>query len=373
MSDAGASEAAFARARAGDLAGALASLRERLGVAPDDGEAWLTLGMLLADTDDAAEAVCALTRAVALDAGAVLGRVLLARALERAGRVDDAEAELVAARALAPLHPGIARELGSLAYARGRHDDALAHLATATSLAPPPEEAARIAFARGLVHEARRDLGAAIASYRDAVHADPAHEAAWRTLADALAQVGEHAGAIDALDALLALRPRDEGAAHNRAVLEAAMAAMRARRLLGAAPPALDASAIVEGGAMHRTAAPDGELRYEGTFASLHATLDVAGRVASLFFAVDDADAPGADAARFGVTVVGVAGAQGDTSYATAATLTFLREAVGVPMTEAAHLLARLLTAAAPVRRGDAEASFATVGPRHGIRVSHAA
>ena len=370
MSDAGPSEAAFVQAREGDLVGALASLRERVAVAPDDGEAWLTLGMLLADTDDAAVAVRALTRAVALDAGAVLGRVLLARALERAGHLDDAEAELVAARALAPAHPGIARELGSLAYARGRHDDALAHLAIAASLAPPPGEAARIAFARGLVHEARRAPGAAIASYRDAVHADPAHEAAWRTLADALAQVGEHAGAIEALDALLALRPRDEGAAHNRAVLEAAVAAMHARRLLGATPPALDASAVVEGGAMKRTAAPDVELRYEGAFACLHATLDAEGSVASLFFAVDDA--PSADAARFGVTVVGVAGVQGDASYATAATLTFLREALGVPMTEAAHLLARLLTFAAPVRQGDAEASFASVGLRHGIRVSHA-
>jgi tetratricopeptide (TPR) repeat protein len=371
VSAAGASEAAFARARAGDLPGAVASLRERVVTDPDDGEAWMTLGMLLAGADDAAEAVRALTRAVALDAGAVLGRVLLARALERAGRLDDAESELVLARALAPAHPGIARELGSLAYARGRHDDALAHLATAASLAPPPEEAARISFARGLVHEARRDVGAAIASYRDALHVDPAHEAAWRTLADALAQVGEHSGAIEALDALLALRPRDEGALHNRSVLEAALAAMQARRLLGAAPSALDASAVVEGGAMHRTAALDGELRYEGTLASLHVTVDAEGRVASLFFAVDDA--PGADASRFGVTVVGLAGAQGDTSYATAATLTFLREAIGVPMTEAAHLLARLLDAAAPIRMGAAEASFTSVGPRHGIRVSHAA
>jgi tetratricopeptide (TPR) repeat protein len=372
VSDAGASEAAFARARAGDLPGALASLRERVRMAPDDSDAWLTLGMLLAETDDAAEAVRALTRAVALDAGAVLGRVLLARALERDGRLDDAETALVIARALAPAHPGIARELGCLAYARGRHDEALAHLATAASLAPPPDEAARLAFARGLVHEARRDLGAAIAAYRDAVHADPAHATAWRTLADALAQVGEHAGAIEALDALLALRPRDEGALHNRSVLGAALAAMHARRLLGAAPLALDASAVVEGGAMHRAAAPDGELRYEGTFASLHATLDGEGRVASLFFAVD-ADAPDADAARFGVTVVGDAGAQGDTSYATAATLTFLREGIGVPMTEAARLLARMLTAAAPIREGDAEAIFTSVGPRHGIRVSLAA
>jgi tetratricopeptide (TPR) repeat protein len=363
------SEAIVARARAGDVDGAIAALEARLAGAPDDAEAWLILGMVQGDAGR--DPLAALARAVALDGRIVLGRVLHARALDRAGRSDEAERELLAAHALAPSHAGILRELGALAYGRGRYDDALGRFTHAAALAPAAPEAARIAYALGLVHEARRDLGAAIGAYREALRHDPRHADAWRTLADALANVGEHAQAIAALDALLRIDRTDERAAHNRDVLLGALEHMRAHRLLGKTARELASSATVEGGVMRTLTAPPGEARFGNAAALLHATLDEAGHATALFFAITDAAAAArADAEPLGVTVVGADGAALPAPYTTAASITFLRESLGIPMTQAAALFARLLAEPGPIDVGGARAAFASDGDRHGLRIT---
>jgi hypothetical protein len=62
----------------------------------------------------------------------------------------------------------------------------------------------------------------------------------------------------------------------------------------------------------------------------------------------------------FQVTVVGKDGRREPASYATGVTLTFLREAMGVPMTQAGELYARLLDGAASVEFGALEARFSS-------------
>ena len=79
----------------------------------------------------------------------------------------------------------------------------------------------------------------------------------------------------------------------------------------------------------------------------------------------------------FKVTVVAEDGRQTAADYATAASLTFLKEAIGCPLTNASALYARLLGGEPSVEWGGASARFASVARpdkpgelRHGIVVS---
>src|SRR5262249_28973074 len=134
---------------------------------------------------------------------------------------------------------------------------------------------ARAWYALGVVHDARRDPGAAIAALREAIRLDPQHLDARRTLVDALAAIGEHAQAIDAIDALLAVHPRDEQAAKNREVLEQALQHLTTHRLLGKHAQDVEKSALVHEGAMKQKGTmPDGAVRYAGKLADLYVRYD---------------------------------------------------------------------------------------------------
>jgi hypothetical protein len=81
----------------------------------------------------------------------------------------------------------------------------------------------------------------------------------------------------------------------------------------------------------------------------------------------------------FRVTVVGTSGRREPANYATAITLTFLREALGAPMTQASALYARLLGGETSVDWSGARLSFGTVpnptgkgDPLHGLSVTKA-
>jgi hypothetical protein len=78
----------------------------------------------------------------------------------------------------------------------------------------------------------------------------------------------------------------------------------------------------------------------------------------------------------FAVTIVGKQGEGVTVDYATAISLTFLRESLGVPMTEASRVYARALARDDGIRVGGARVAFVTLdvsatdaGPRHGLRV----
>jgi tetratricopeptide (TPR) repeat protein len=381
-----AADAALRRADGGDVDGAIVALREHVAAVDDDDEAWLTLGTLLGRKKQWKDACEAFAAAVDLDGDALLSRVSYARALEEEGKLDDAVFQLLRAAKMAPDQPRILRELGGLFYKKGLYDKALQWLlkARAAAHADPPEEA-RAAYAIGLAQEARRDPGAAIAAYRDAIRLDPKNRDAKKTLADALASIGEHAQAVAALDDLLAVDPTNEQAAINKEVLERALHEMRERRLLGKDAAAFEASALVQAGQLKRRGrtlfgrGPRDESRpkYASSLAEVHLSLGDDGHVReALLVLPDPAKASQKRDNAFQVTVLADNGNRQPASYATAVSLTFLRELMGVPMTQAGELYAQLLAGQAQVEYAGVVARFATREgtssdrPVHGLLVA---
>src|SRR5580692_9017813 len=376
-------EAAIQQAEAGDVEGAIGVLRRCVEDEAGDVSAWMSLGSVLSVAKRWDEAVAALREAVDLDGDVAVARVLLARALEGAGKADDAVFQLLRASKLAPNDPAVLRELGGAFYRKGLYDKALPWLLKARAAAAGnPEEEARALYAIGLAQEARRDTGAAIAAYRGAIEKNKGHLDARKTLADALASIGEHERAINVLDELLTVDPTNEKAALNREVLERALAEMRARRLLGKTAKELESSVLVQAGQLKRrgrgilehvadvtTAAllrrvPDAKdankARYSNGLLELHVSYAADQTIRSLFFALTDPDRANRKRdTAFQVTVVAKDGRREPASYSTGATLTFLREAMGMPMTRAAELYARLLAGEAAIEFGGLEARFA--------------
>jgi tetratricopeptide (TPR) repeat protein len=392
------SEEAALQAEGGDVEGAVARLRRELEGDAASASLWLALGSVLSGAGRWEEAISALREAVLLDEDVAVARVLLARALEGGGKADDAVFQLLRASKLAPNDPAVLRELGGAFYRKGFYDKALPWLLKARSAAAGnPEEEARALYALGLVQEARRDPGAAIAAYRGAIERNKGHLDAYKTLADALASIGEHERAIAVLDELLEVDRTNEKAALNREVLERAVVEMCARRLLGKTTKELETSALVQAGQLKRRgrgilgrvadvttstlqrrdreAGEVGKERYSNALLELYVTYGTDRTIASLFLVLTDPDV--ANRKRdpvFQVTVVAKDGRREPASYATAASLTFLREAMGIPMTRAAELYARLLAGEDSIEYGGLEARFAEAegpsGPLNGLLVA---
>src|SRR5437879_745387 len=103
-------EALFARARAGDGDRVIMELREHVRAAPDDFDAWLTLGMICAEHGHVDRARVALAHAVAVAPRSLLARVAYAKVLAP----RQAKEQLEAALTLAPDHAGLQRELAAV-------------------------------------------------------------------------------------------------------------------------------------------------------------------------------------------------------------------------------------------------------------------
>lgn len=351
---------------AGDTAGAITDLRTYLDARPDDGAAWLALGTAYAAIDHLRQAEAALRRAVDVG-GDPFARLAHARVLARLGRGDEATLALEEAARAAPEDARVLKELGLARYDQRRHDEAAALLEKAAALAP---DDARACYALGVVHEAQKDMGAAVAAYRAAVRRDPALLDARRTLADALAGLGEHEAALAELTAVLAIDRTDEQAAHNREVLARALAEMQRRRLLGKGLEALEASALMVEGGFRSAGASEGAARFVAPLVEVYARRDEAGAIDALHLVLTDPErAARTEDDVFHVTVVAQDGRRVAADYGTALTLTFLREALGCPLTQASAIYARLLAGEAEVEWGGATVGFASV-PRHGIRVA---
>src|SRR5260370_3206463 len=106
--------------------------------------------------------------------------------------------------------------------------------------------------------------------------------------------------------------------------------------------------------------------------------LTAAGTTVKMMLIVPDPDkAAKKRASVFRVTVVGTSGRREPANYATAVTLTFLRETLGAPMTQASELYARLLGGERSIDWSAARLAFASV-PRvdregetmHGLSVT---
>jgi hypothetical protein len=184
--------------------------------------------------------------------------------------------------------------------------------------------------------------------------------------------MGEHEQAIAELDALLLIERTNEQAAINREVLAKALEGMSASRLLGKTERELERSALVQEGQLKRRGeiprADDDPptvtrvVRYGKGLAEMLVGLTAEGAIARLMLVLVDPD----KAARkrddvFRVTVVGTSGRREPANYATAITLTFLREALGAPMTQASELYARLLGGEKTIDWSGVRLAFASV------------
>jgi len=363
----------------GDVARAVEILQALRVAAPGDAEIAFELGLALDVARRLDEARVALEEAIANDPHHVEARRALASIHERQGRLDEAAHQLRRARATAPDDPVLPRELGGVLLRKGLHDKARDAFADAVARAPGD---ARAHYGLGLALEGLRDAAGAIAAYRWAVDLDPGFVDARCTLADALAQLGEHEAAIAELGTLLALDRTNERAATNREVLERALAEMREARLLGRPRVALEDSALIAQGVFRHQGEVGSVSRWVSPWAELHAEHDAEGRIALLFLTLKDpAAAARASGERFEVSVVATTGTPGGSplDYGTAATLTFLREGLGIPMTRAASLLKQLYEEATSLDVAGARAEV-TSRPHldrpadwhHGIAVSRA-
>ncbi len=370
---------------AGDTAGGITDLRAYLESEPEDGEAWLALGTAYGAIAHTVQAADALRRAVDLaadDDERVEARLAYARALARLGKLDDAALHLVQAARIEPPDPRVLRELGVVFYDKRLYDKAALSLGRAVATAPAD---ARAWYALGLAHEARRDTVAAIAAYREAVRQDGTLLDARLTLADALAGIGEHELAIAELSAVLAMHRTHEKAAQNRDVLSRALVEMRAHRLLGKTANELEASALLVQGAFRNKGpvnSDDGTtVRYAAPLIELYATFASGGgtgTIRALLLVQTDPDrAARSEDDAYKVTVLDAEGQPKRVDVGTAATLTFLREALGCPLTQASLLYARLLVGESALEWGGAKIDFDSIARpdhsaerRHGVRVS---
>jgi tetratricopeptide (TPR) repeat protein len=347
----------------GDTAGGITDLKQVVAEDPDDAEAWLHLGTAYAAINHTADAATALKTAVELDGENVEARLAYARVLVRVGKLDDAAFQLLQAAKMDPPDPRVLKELGVVFYDKRLYDKAATWLAKATAATPND---GRAHYALGLVFEAKRDIGAAIAEYQEAIRCDPGLLDARKTLADALASIGEHEAAIAELSALLDADRRNEQAARNREVLERALVEMKSRRLLGRTTRELDQSALFgeaqfrrkEGG---RTEDDREMLRFVAPMTELYVTLGAGSEIESMMLVLTDpAKASRVEDEVFKVTVIGKDGSRKAANYATGASITFVREALGCPMTQASELYSRLVGGEPSVEWGGAILSFAS-------------
>src|SRR5689334_24775639 len=147
---------------------------------------------------------------------------------------------------------------------------------------------------------------------------------------------------------------------------------MSARRLLGKTERELERSALVQEGQLKRRGEiPKSDddppsvtrvVRYGKGLAELLVGLTAEGAIARLMLVLPDPER----AAKkrddvFRVTVVGTSGRREPANYATAVTLTFLREALGAPLTETSELYARLLGGEESIEWSGARLGFASV------------
>ncbi len=398
----------FARAleslQRGDTAGGITDLKAHLAEEPEDDAAWLALGTAYSAIGHDADAVRALKESVELDGDVADSRLAYGRALAKIGKLDDAAFQLLRANKLDPSDGRTLLDLGILFYDKHLYDKAEGFLAQAID-ATTGAARARAKYAFGLTREAKKDIASAIAAYRDAIALDPRLGDARRTLADALATIGEHERAVEELTKLLEIERSSEQAAKNREVLVRALAEMKARRLLGKTARELEMSALVQEGQLKRKgrvlesssglrdaasapSAPNPEeipgtevVRYARPLFELYVTFGAEQAIDAMTLVLTDPERAAAEEDDvFRVTAIGDDGKTRTTNLATAVSITFLREALGCPMTTASALYGRLLGGESPVEWGGAALAWQTLPrpdkpteARHGLSVTRKA
>lgn len=376
-------ERALRHLERGDTAGGITDLKAHLAEEPEDDGAWLALGTAYASIGHFGDAVRALKEAVELDGDVLDSRLAYGRALAKVGKLDDAAFQLLRANRIDPDDARVLYELGVVFYDKHLYDKAEGFLARAVEASAGAAKA-RARYALGLTLEAKKDIAGAIAAYRDAIALDGRLTDARRTLADALATIGEHERAVEELTRLLEIERTNEQAAKNREVLLRALAEMKARRLLGKTEREIESSALVQEGQLQRKGKVPEEVpgtqvvRYARPLFELYVTLDGEAAVDAMTLVLTDpARAAAEEDEAFRVTAIGDDGKARTTNLATAMSITFVREALGCPMTQASALYARLLAGEPSVEWGGAALAWKSLPrpekpseTRHGLSIA---
>jgi predicted O-linked N-acetylglucosamine transferase (SPINDLY family)/nucleoside-diphosphate-sugar epimerase len=269
------------RRRAGDPLKALVSLRRAAALDPDSETAWINLGNVNLDLEDAEAAVDAYAHGLAAAPGRTDTLRLLGNALTRAGRDAEAIARFDAALAASPGSVPVLRDRARAHFSAGRYDDALEGVAAALRSSPGNPEMllvrAQMRRLSGHAAEALEELRALVAATPDSADAHMA-------LADALLAQEDRAGANEHYRRAAELRPDDEtplgklcwcllNSRHGSEAAHLAEAASIARRLLarGVLQPA-NAHAVQS--ALMRVADLDGMAAFDRVFPDRRVLLD---------------------------------------------------------------------------------------------------
>ena len=193
--------------RKGEPERAIPFFREAVELAPDVALVHAGLGHVLHNAGQHEEAVDALRRSLRIvpgprDAGSV--RLMLAEALQRVGRLDEAAAELEALSALAPADPAPLARLADLRSRQGRSDEADAILRRVRELAP--DDPMMLQSVADTLRAERR-YEEAIAAYDRLLARSPDFGSAHAGRASALFDLGRFEEALAAMERAIALEP----------------------------------------------------------------------------------------------------------------------------------------------------------------------
>ena len=151
--------------------------------------------------------------------------------------------------------------------------------------------------------------------------------------------------------------------------------ALKTGRLLGKGTRELAACVLLAQGGFRADGSLEGDaarvLRFVTPHAVLCAALDDNQTIEWLHLALIDPDRAALCDSPFALTAVADDGHHAPIEYPTALSLTFLREALGCPLTQAATLYAKLLGGAPQVDWGGATVAFDSE-PKHGLKVRRA-
>jgi Flp pilus assembly protein TadD len=186
---------------------AAALLRDALRTRPDDAEAHLLLGSILAEAGDIAEAIPHLREGVRLQPKAAVAHNALGEALSDSGNLAQARDAFEKAVELDPQFAQARENLGRILLQSGDLAGAAEELDRAIQLFGETEAAASSRYLRARVHTQSGEITEAERELRRAVTLRPAFAQAWSDLGNVRKSLGDDAGALAALQRAVQLNP----------------------------------------------------------------------------------------------------------------------------------------------------------------------
>lgn len=219
-----------------DRAADVARLRGALASNPDDAVSWHNLAAAEGDLGRAIESEAAARRALSLGIGAPETRLVLGRALQSLGRLDEAQRMFLAAVELRPAYAEAHRDLAQLLWMRSADANvATRHLEESLRVSREPV----LQLVKSIVLEFAGDLGAALQAAEAGLAMAPQETTLLRQAAHLCAATGHPARAVELASRCASLAPEEAQA--QITLCEALLAAGRAGEAERAASRLLEA------------------------------------------------------------------------------------------------------------------------------------